>query len=65
MPKSDKALGQRVKEFRLMHAWTQEEAAVEFLLSYTTYFRVEHGMGCGDLTRAKIEKRIAESQKAA
>lgn len=65
MPKSDKALGQRLKEFRLMHEWTQRQAMVVFGVSYATYLRVELGKGCGDLTRAKIEKRLAQEQKAA
>jgi DNA-binding XRE family transcriptional regulator len=65
MPTSNKGLGKRVKDFRLMHEMTQNQAAVFFGVSMATYVRVEQGKGCGDLTSAKIEKRLTKQEAAA
>jgi DNA-binding XRE family transcriptional regulator len=64
MPKPNKALGQKVKEFRLMRQMTQEKAAIFFGVSYATYIRVEQGKGSGDLIRARIEKALNQDRAA-
>jgi DNA-binding XRE family transcriptional regulator len=65
MTKSDKALGQKLKEFRLMRGMNQTKAAIFFGVSMATYVRIEHGKGCGDLNRSKIEKTLEQQNQAA
>lgn len=65
MLKSNNALGERVKQFRLMNEWTQADTAKFFRISMATYVRVESGKSCGDLTRAKIENKLEKQTQAA
>lgn len=65
MAKNDKALANKVKAFRLENEIVQSEAARRLGVSIATYVRVEHGLGCSDLTRAKIEKRLLTPETAA
>ena len=60
MVKADKLLGERVKELRLSRQLTQVEATTFFHVSLATLCRIEAGLGCGDLVRAKIEKVLAQ-----
>lgn len=64
MVKSDKALGAKVKDFRLNREWTQMQAASFFRVGLSTVIRIEQGKGCSDLTRTKIEKLLAQQQAA-
>jgi DNA-binding XRE family transcriptional regulator len=64
MPKSDKGLGQKVKDFRMEQQMTQEEAARFFRVSIATFIRIEGGKNCRDLTRARIETKIAKQLQA-
>lgn len=54
-----------MKEYRLSREMTQPQAAALFRLSMSTYVRIELGKGCGDLTRAKIEKVLGQQQVVA
>ncbi len=65
MAKNGKAMGQKVKQFRLLREMTQQKAAVFFGVSKATYVRIEQGKGCGDLIRAKIERILAQQAVAA
>jgi len=65
MPKSDKALAARVKEFRIVREMTQRQAASLFRISMATFVRIEHGLGCSDLVRGKLEKILTQNQAAA
>lgn len=58
-------LGRRLKEFRLDRGWTQVRLAAYLGLSWMTVSRLERGGKCMDLTRRKIEKRLAEAEVAA
>lgn len=58
MNEDNKKLGEKLKAYRLQREMTQEQAAALFRISRTTYYAVESGKGCGDLTRAKILKVI-------
>lgn len=64
MPKPNKALGHKVKEFRLMQQMPQDKAAEHFGVSYATYIRVEHGKGCSDLVRVRIEQKLDQQPGA-
>lgn len=65
MVKADKKLGERVKDLRLGRELTQVEATAFFRVSLATLCRIEAGLGCGDLVRAKIEKVLAQFSVAA
>lgn len=65
MIKPDKKLGERVKQLRLGREMTQVEASMFFRISLATLCRLEAGKGCGDLTRAKIEKVLNQYAVAA
>jgi len=62
MPKKPK-LGEQVKAFRLDRGMTQEKVAVFLGVSIRTVLRLEGGESCGDLTRAKIEKVLAQQSQ--
>ena len=64
MPKANKDLGKRVKEFRITREMTQGQAADFFRVSMSTYVRIERGAGCSDLTRGKIERPLTTQQQA-
>ena len=64
MTKKDRVLlAQRIKAFRMDRQWYQEQAAAFFKISIATYVRVEHGSGCSDLIRARIEKLLSQQQE--
>jgi hypothetical protein len=65
MANGKKELAHRVEEYRLSQQLTQVQAAIFFKISYATYMRVALGKGCGKLTRAKIEQRLAQQAQAA
>lgn len=53
-----KALGRRVKEFRLERLWTQKQMAAALGVSEGTIVNIERGNGVSDLTQARIEKYL-------
>ena len=59
-----RALGKRVKEFRLARLFTQRQMAAAIGVSLPTVTRLEAGKAITDLTRAKIE-RFLNSQAVA
>lgn len=58
-----KALGKRVKEFRLAKLLTQPQLAVAIGISLATLVRIESGASVSDLTRARVDKFL-NSQSA-
>lgn len=61
---SNRALGKRIKEFRLARLWTQGQVAKEMMVSKSTITRLEAGKSVADLTKAKIEKYLALAEAA-
>ncbi len=59
-----KPLGQRIKEFRLRNLMTQEDAARKFGIGVVTVIRIEAGLPCRELTRAKIEAKLNQEKAA-
>lgn len=52
-------LGKRIHAFRMDNGMTQAQVAEILGVSLSTIERILAGAYCSDLTRAKIEKRIA------
>lgn len=57
-------LGKRIKAYRMENQMTQEQMAVWLGLGMRTLIRIEQGSVPRDLTRAKIEKRLAQAVAA-
>ena len=62
---SKQSIGQRIKSFRLERGWNQDRLANFLGISKSTVVRLERGEKCIELTRVKIERRLAETQVAA
>lgn len=64
MSNQAKKLGQQVKDFRMDRQMTQPRAASFFGVSLATLCRIEAGKPVLDLTRAKVQKILAQQVQA-